>query len=59
MVEQTYPNAGLVDIASNLKNTKKKLVVTKAYTANDKQVRLQGHTESDTKAHTKIFVQKI
>jgi hypothetical protein len=33
-------------------------VVTKAYTANDKQVRLQGHTESDTQAHTKIFVQK-
>jgi hypothetical protein len=35
-----------------------KLAVTRVYTANGQQVRLQGHTDRDIQAHTKIFVQK-
>jgi len=39
-------------------DTKKNLAATKVDAANDQQVRLQGHTQRDTQAHTKIFGQK-
>lgn len=53
MVNQTYPNAGLVDNAADLMQTKK-VAVTKVSTASGQQVSVQGHVESNRQDRIKI-----